>query len=169
MLESLIGLLAIIAFILGLYAIMNYINYRIVRKFDNTVSYFEMLIPFWNIYLIDRTALGKPYAYYYFLGSLMFIIVLSKVTENYLHDNIIMLASNIINALLFATPMALIAQNLGKNLWVYWGLMVVPSVINIVINCIVTTIVMLVLAFDKSKPTSLPDGEKANHSIDKLG
>lgn len=160
----LFGLLVISIFMLGLYVIINYINYRILRKFDCTISYLEMLIPFWNIFLIDKAAFGKPHAYYYFWVSITCIILLSKITKNYSHDTIIIFASSTINLLLFATPIALIAQNLGKNVWIYLGLMVIPSVIHIGIGYIVTTILMLVLAFDNSKPVSSPD-EARNHNV----
>lgn len=155
----LIGLLIVNAFMLGLYAIICYINYRIVRKFNNNVSYLEMLIPLWNIFLIDRTALGKPYAYYYFWGSLIIVILLNEVMKNYSHDSIIMLASNIISVLIFAIPVVFIAQNLGKSIWVYSLLMTVPSLINFGIGFIITTIIILILAFDKSNPILLPDKE----------
>lgn len=149
---------------LGLYLAYSYVGYRIVRKFDNAISYLEMLIPLWSIYLIDRIAFGKPYAVYYFWGCFVVNIVLHEVTKNYFHDSIIMAATTCIYALIFATPIALIAQKLGKNLWLYFSLLIIPSQINFVLAIIITVILQLILAFDSSKPTTLPDSNISNNN-----
>lgn len=157
-------LLVLTIFIILLYPAISYINYRIVRKFDATTTYLDNLIPFWNIYLIDRVAFGKPYAVYYFWGCFIVNIVLNEVTKNYFHDSVIMAATTCIYALIFATPMSLIAQKLGKNLWLFFLLLIIPSQINLILAIIITVILQLILAFDGSKPIPLPDSDISNNN-----
>ena len=156
-------LLVLTVFIISLYPAICYVSYRIVRKFDNATTFLENLIPIWNIYLIYRVAFGKPYAVYYFWICFFISILLNEVMKNYSHDSIIMFASNIIAALIYATPMALIAQKLGKNMWVYFLLLIVPPLIDKGLAFIVTVIIQLILAFDGSKPTLPTDDETTNN------
>lgn len=146
-------------FLIGLYIFTCFVHYRIVQKFDDTISFPEMLIPFWNIFVVDFIAFGKPYAYYYFWISLAIVFLVEKLTENYLSDSIIMHTSIVINALCFSVPIVFIAEKLGKNMWVYFLLMIGPSVIDIWVGYIITMIATLILAFDKSKPIP-PTDEK---------
>jgi len=149
---------------LGAYAIFSYIYYRIVRKFENTISYREMLIPFWNIYLINKIALGKPYAIPYFWICLILSSLLSVVSNNYNQDIIIVTVCNILITLTWAIPIALIAQKLGKNPWIYFVLLLVPTLANKGASEIITVIILSILAFDKSVSTPPNNEEEPNNT-----
>jgi len=149
---------AFLAFIIGYIAFYCYILCRIIRKFDNTVTYREMLIPFWNIYLFYKTTLGRPLAYYCFWGSLIYAI-LCYISIRYADDEILKLALGLLGTLIGNTPKVLIAEKLGKNFWLYFALLVaVPALLIILplnnygLVFLLDIAVIMKLAFDSSTP-----------------
>jgi hypothetical protein len=146
----LIALLSIVLFLcfLGLYAFICYVIYRIVRKFDPTVSYGENLIPFYNFYLLLKQAVSSPGVYFFVIvgcGIFGFIVDLISKGPHILYPDawLLKIPLNLIDLVLMARIWGLIARKLGKSFWLYAIFSLVP---------IANPIIILVLAFGDSQP-----------------
>lgn len=153
------GILLITGFLIVWWALYCYVLYRIVRKFDSSVSYLEMLVPFWGFYRVIKTAFDRPTADYYFWGSIILLILLFNF--GYPEDRVFKLASDLLYTLIANVPMILIAQKLGKNIWLYSILLlVVPAIVMMfplvyyTIGFLVCMTVLIKIGFDSSKPFS---------------
>lgn len=130
------------------YALACYVNYCIVRKFDPTSSYGENLIPIYNYYLLLKQAVSSPGVYLLaMLGIELVGYILGRALERPGPDNLLAELINgfasVIVTIMVARVWGLLAEKLGKSFWLYAILSLVP---------IVNFIIILILAFDGSKP-----------------
>ena len=147
---------------LSYYLITCYIYYRIAQKFDNNISYYIMLIPCWNFYLILKLALDKRFAVYYFWGYIFINFIFNSIEKYYSYNKTIMISTEFIANLILAIPIAFIAKKLGKNFWIYLIAFQIPFLINTWIGVLSALILVSIMAFDKSNPTTPPIEEITN-------
>lgn len=119
----------------------SYVEYRVVRKFNDTISFSTMLIPFWSWYQVLKVAVDKPVMYFW--GTALAMIMITIVTQDNSHTILNNILQILANALLWLVPYSLIARKLGKNIWLYAVLLFIPFL---------SLIATLMIAFDNSKP-----------------
>ena len=125
---------------LAIYVFACYVNYRIVHKFDPSVSYGENLIPIYNEYLVAKQVMDHPGR---FILILFFVPILFGIISHMFDTTVLASLGNIIAAVMTARLWGLIAEGLGKNFWLHaiLAFFALPLLITV-----------LIFAFDSSAP-----------------
>ncbi|MDR3563290.1 MAG: hypothetical protein P4N59_17910 [Negativicutes bacterium] len=131
--------LLIILFCLVWYVFICYLIYRIVAKFDDTTTFGECLIPFYNWYLVISLAVNQPGLYFM---SMILVIVVTAFANSVLQDDLFDTLRKCALFLMNANVWGLVARRLGKRFWLHALLALIP---------ITFIILMTVAAFDKSR------------------
>jgi len=154
-LESVQMLVFLAVLFISILVFICYVNFRVITKFDNTIKFWETLIPVWNTYILAKQVMSKPglYTSGIFIIGLVSVFVMMQIlgwsfptekTMTQLHNyRWFFDLLKIIYAILTAYLWGEVAQALGKNRWLHrvMAFLSLPLIITVPI-----------MAFDSSQP-----------------
>lgn len=129
--------LSLFLIFIAMYAFISYVYYRLLAKFDQNISFWQIFIPVWGMYLLAKQITARP-ALYVAALYLSAILVPAVQTHYWL-----ILSLQLIQGLLLGNIFGQFAKRLGKNYWFHaiLGFFWLPVLVTAPI-----------MAFDSSQP-----------------